>query len=106
MNDKMALGKDFLLNFGFPISVLPAGISYMCYKHWGQDSSVGIVTRYELDGPGIESRWGRDFSHTSRPALGSTLPPVQWVPGLSRGYKRPGCGVEHPPRSSAEFEKQ
>jgi hypothetical protein len=24
----------------------------------GQDSSVGIATRYVLDGPGIESRWG------------------------------------------------
>jgi hypothetical protein len=40
---------------------------------------------YGLDGPEIESRWGRDFSHTSRPALGPTQPPVQWVPGLSRG---------------------
>ena len=26
----------------------------------GRDSSVGIATRYRLDGPGIESRWGRD----------------------------------------------
>jgi hypothetical protein len=26
-----------------------------------RDSSVGIATRYGLDGPGIESRWGRDF---------------------------------------------
>jgi hypothetical protein len=31
------------------------------------------------------SRWGRDFSYTSRPALGPTQPPVQWVPDLSRG---------------------
>jgi hypothetical protein len=51
----------------------------------GRDSSVGIATRYGLDGPGIESRWGRDFSHTSRPTLGPTQPPIQWVPGLSRG---------------------
>ena len=50
----------------------------------GRDSSVGIATRYGLDGPGIESRWGRDFPHPSRPALGPTQPPVQWVPGLSR----------------------
>jgi hypothetical protein len=27
-----------------------------------RDSSVGIVTRYGLDGPGIESRWGARFS--------------------------------------------
>ena len=40
-------------------------------------SAVGIATRYGLDGPGIESRWGRDFPHMSRPALGPTQPPVQ-----------------------------
>jgi hypothetical protein len=44
-----------------------------------RDSSVGIVTRCGLDGLGIESRWGRDFPHPSRPALG---PSLQWVPGL------------------------
>jgi hypothetical protein len=27
------------------------------------DSAVGIATRYELVGPGIESRCGRDFQH-------------------------------------------
>jgi hypothetical protein len=46
---------------------------------------VGIATGYGLDGPGIESRWGRDFSHSSRPALGHTQPSVQWVQCLSRG---------------------
>ena len=51
----------------------------------GRDSAVGITTRYGLDGPGIESRWGRNFPHPSRPALGITQPPIKWVPGLSRG---------------------
>ena len=39
-------------------------------------SSAGIATRYGLDGPGIESRWGRDFPHLSRPVLGPTQPPI------------------------------
>jgi hypothetical protein len=33
-----------------------------------RDSSVGIATRYELDGPGIEIGWGEIFrSHPDRP---------------------------------------
>ena len=47
--------------------------------------SVRIATGYGLDGPGIESRWGRDFPHLFRPALGPTQPPIQWVTFLSRG---------------------
>ena len=41
----------------------------------GHDDSVGIATCYGLDAPGIESRWGRDFPHLSRPSLGSIQPP-------------------------------
>ena len=51
---------------------------------YGPGSVVGIATGYGLDGPGIESRWRRDFPDLSRPALGHTQPPVQWIPGVSR----------------------
>ena len=49
-----------------------------------RDGVVGMATRYGLEGPGIESRWGRNFPHLSRPALRPIQPPVQWVPGLSQ----------------------
>ena len=50
-----------------------------------RDNADGIATRYGLDDPGIESQWGRDFPHPSRPALVPTQPPIQLAPGLSRG---------------------
>jgi hypothetical protein len=52
---------------------------------------------YGLDGPGIESRWGRDFPHPSRSALG---PPSLLHNGYRvsfPGIKQPGRGFYHPP---------
>jgi hypothetical protein len=57
----------------------------------GRDSVVDIAIRYQLDGPGMESRWGRDFPHPSRPALVPIQPPIQWVPGLFPGGKVAGA---------------
>jgi hypothetical protein len=72
--------QDFLGSLTLRNSIYPD-----LYTKCGPASSVGIATGCGLGGPGIESRWGRYFSHTSTPVLGPTQPPVQWVPGLSRG---------------------
>ena len=53
----------------------------------GWDSVVRIASCYGLDGPEIESGWGRDFLHQSRLVLGPTLLPVQRVLGLLPGGK-------------------
>jgi hypothetical protein len=46
------------------------------------------------------------FSMLSRPALGSTQPPVQWVPGaLSQGVNLPEREANHLPPTSAEVKK-
>jgi hypothetical protein len=46
------------------------------------------------------------FSKSSRPALGFTQPPIQWVPGaLSPGVKRPRREADHSPPTSAEVKK-
>jgi hypothetical protein len=61
-----------------------------------RDSSVGIATGYGLDGPGSNPGWGRDISHTSRPALGTTdLLYNRYRVFL--GGKAAGRGADHPP---------
>ena len=72
----------------------------------GQSSSVSIATRYELDGPGIESRCGGDFPRPSRRALGSTQPPIQWVPGLFPEDKVAGSWRSPPTPSSVEVKER
>jgi hypothetical protein len=71
--------------------------------HWeGRDSSVGIATRYGLDGPGI----GEIFrSRPDRP----WGPPSLLYNGYRvtfPGVKRPGRGVDHPPSSSARVKER
>jgi hypothetical protein len=62
-----------------------------------------------VDDSGLESRQDYEILlvvKTSRPALGSIQPPVQWLPGSFPGIKRPERGVDHPPPSSAEVRNE
>jgi hypothetical protein len=60
---------------------------YIC--KCGPGSSVGIATDYRLDGPGIKSRWGRDFllvqtspgAHPASCKLG-----IRSFPGVKYGW--------------------
>ena len=72
----------------------------------GPGSVVGIATEYGLDGPGIESRWGRDFLHlSSRP----WSPPSLLYNGyrvFPGGKERPGRDADTSPPSSAVVKKE
>jgi hypothetical protein len=72
---------------------------YDCINNTSELGSSGsIVSDYGLDDRaiGIDPRQGQrifPLASVSKPALGPTQPPVQWVPGvLSPGVKR-GPGV-------------
>ena len=56
------LGIEFSGPQGFKDTVFTSNIFLCCYCSARRDSSVGIATRYGLNGPGIESRWGARFS--------------------------------------------
>jgi len=72
----------------------------------GRDSSAGIVTRYVLDGPGIESRWEARFSAPVQTGPGAH--PASYTMGTRSfpGIKWPGCGVDRPPPSSAKVKER
>jgi hypothetical protein len=70
-----------------------------------QGNSVNIVTRLCSGRSGFDFREGRDssFATASRPALGSTQPPIHWVHRtISLGVKRPGREADHSPPATAE----
>ena len=76
-----------------------------CSQIWVRDSSVGRATRYGMDGPGIESRWGEIFR---------TSPDRPWGPPilLHNGYwvfpggEAAGAWRRPPTPSSAEVKER
>ena len=76
------------------------------YVFWGQDSVVGIATRYGLDGRGIESRWGARSSAPVRTGPGAHPASSTMGTGSFLGVKRPRRGVDHPLLSRAEVKER
>jgi hypothetical protein len=87
---------------------------YNSYKNitgsW--DSAVGIANGYGMEGRGgHSSSSGRGevflLSTLSRPILGPTRTPIQWVPkSLSPGAKRSGCEAHHSPPAIVEVKNK
>ena len=65
-----------------------------------------IATRFGPDGPGIESGWGARFSAPVQTGPGA--PPASCTMGIRSfpGVKRPGRGVDHPPRLALGIKKE
>ena len=72
----------------------------------GRDGAVGIATRYGLDSPGIEFRWGARFSAPVQTDPGAYPASCTMGTKYFPGVKRPGRGADHPPHLSAEVKKE
>jgi len=72
----------------------------------GRVSAVGIATRYGLDVPGIESRWGARFSAPVQTGPGAYPASYTMGTGSFPGLKRPGRGVDHPPHLAPRLKKE
>jgi hypothetical protein len=77
-------------------------------KYFAGCRYIDIATGYGLDdrGVGVRVPVGARIFSMSRPVLGLTQPPIQWILGaLSPRVKRPGREVDNSPSTSAEVKK-
>jgi hypothetical protein len=89
----------------FSVLGLKLMIPIMGTGAWIAQSVQRLTTGWATEGSEFESRKVKNipFSTSSRLALGSTQPPIQWVPGaLSPGVKRQGREADHSPPTIAE----
>ena len=72
----------------------------------GRDGSVGITTRYWLDGSWINPGGGEIFRTRPNRSWGpNTHPPIQWVLGYCGG-KAAWAWRDHPPHLTWKFKKE
>jgi hypothetical protein len=92
----------FFFCFCFLLNWSPSIIS----RHmWGWDSPVDVSTRYGLDGPGIESRWGEIFRTRPDRSWGAPVLLNNGCRVCFSGIKWSRRGVNRPPPSSAEVKE-
>jgi hypothetical protein len=86
------VGKLKFCLVGFIFNFFHVGnFCLILYMQVGRDSSVDIATRYGLCGSGDRIAVKRKFPHLSRPALGTTQPPIQRIPRPFLGGKAAGA---------------
>jgi hypothetical protein len=71
-----------------------------------RDSSVGIATRYGLDGPGIESRWWARFSAPVQTGPGAHPASYTICTGSFPGYSDRGVAVTTHPQLAPRLRKE
>jgi hypothetical protein len=109
------VGRDAIYSGSFYLQVHPEDGGRRFFPNFGtylNAMGAWIAAGYGLGGRGVgrSSSPGRGknflFSTSSRPTLGPTQPPIQWVRGaLYPGVKLPGREVHHLPPTSAEVKK-
>jgi len=65
-----------------------------------------IATRYGLDGPGIQSRWGARSSAPVQNRSGAHPASCRMDTVCFPGLKRPGHGLDHPPHPVPRLKKE
>jgi hypothetical protein len=75
------------------------------HQYWGQDSAVGIVICYRLDGPGIEIPVAERFSTCIQTSPGAQPASCTMRTGSFPQAKQPRWGIDHPPPSTAEVKE-
>jgi hypothetical protein len=97
-----------VFTFALQVSLVIRGLFSWRYTRQSvdRDGIVGIATRYGLDGPGIESRYGARFSAPVQTGPGAHPASCTIGTGPFPGVTWPGRGVNHPPPSSSEVKER